>query len=328
MKRRLGFLLSFLFLFTTTMGTFSYRADAFYKSGQTIKVVYPDGIPALTIAKLVKENPVIDKNFTMDYRVQNTPDALIAKVVSGEADIAIVPSNVTAQLYNKNLPYKLAATSGWGSLYVISTQVLKNYNYLVGKKIFNIGQGLTPDIVFKYILAKNKVNINKDLRISYLNSATELAPAFIAGKSKIAVMPEPMLTNVLMKKEDAKIYFDLNKEWMKLTGSVNGYPQSSLIIKKDLIEKNRAFVDSFLAKYKESIEWGNKNPGKLGEYADALSLSMNKTVVEKSITRANMKYVYIKDCYKDYQNYFKALLDFTPKSIGGKLPDEGIFMEK
>jgi NitT/TauT family transport system substrate-binding protein len=328
MRKILVFLLSFLFILTVTMGMFSYEVTAFYKGSQAIKVFYPDGIPALTIAKIVKENPTIDKNFTIDYRVQNTPDALIAKVVSGEADIAIVPSNVTAQLYNKNLPYKLAATSGWGSLYVVSTQVLKNYNYLVGKKIFNIGQGLTPDIVFKYILAKNNVNINKDLRIAYLNSATELAPAFIAGRSKIAVMPEPMLTNVLMKKEDAKIYFDLNKEWMKLTGSVNGYPQSSLIIKRDLIEKNRAFVDSFLAKYKESIEWGNKNPDKLGEYAEELSLSMTKTVVEKSISRANMKYVYIKNCYKDYQNYFKVLLDFEPKSIGGKLPDEGIFMEK
>jgi NitT/TauT family transport system substrate-binding protein len=328
MKKRLVFLFGILFLFTAILGAFGFIAEAFYKSTQTVKVFYPDGIPALTIAKLVKENPVIDRNHIMDYMVQNTPDALIAKVVSGEADIAIVPSNVTAQLYTKNLPYKLAATSGWGSLYVVSTQVLKNYNYLLGKKIFNIGQGLTPDIVFKYILAKNNVNINKDLRIAYLNSATELAPAFIAGRSKIAVMPEPMLTNVLMKKEDAKIYFDLNKEWMKLTGSINGYPQSSLIIKRDLIEKNRAFVDSFLAKYKESIEWGNKNPDKLGEYAEALSLSMNKTVVEKSISRANMKYVYIKDCYKDYQNYFKVLLDFAPKSIGGKLPDEGIFMEK
>lgn len=295
---------------------------------QTIKVFYPDGIPALTMAKLAEEDPVIDSAVTMDYEMQNTPDALVAKVINGEADIAIVPSNLAAEAYNKKLPYVLAATSGWGSIFVVSMQPLKNYNYLKGKRIYNIGQGLTPDIVFKYILSKNNINSNKDLRITYLNSATELAPTFISGKSKIAVIPEPMLTNVLMKKADAKIYFDLNKEWKKLTGSKNGYPQSSLIIKKELIDKDGQFVDKFLAKYKESIEWANKNPDKLGQYAEDLKLSMNKEVVKNAIARANMKYVGIKDCKKDYESFYKVLLDFEPKSIGGKLPDEGLYMEK
>lgn len=327
MKKILVILLSCLFLLTV-LPTTGFSAKAKNKDPQNIKIYYPDGIPALAIAKMAKEKPTLDNNLTMDYEVQNTPDALIAKVVSGEADIAIVPSNVTAQVYNNNLSYKLAATAGWGSLYMVSTQEIKNYNYIVGRRILNIGQGLTPDIVFRYILSKNRININKDIRVTYLNSATELAPAFIAGRAKIAIMPEPMLSTVLTKKSDAKVYMDLNKEWMKINGSTNGYPQSSLIIKKDLIENHRDFVDKFLEAFKDSIAWGNKNPDKLGEYAEKLSLSMNKAIVQKSIGRANMRYVYIKDCYKDYQSYFKVLLDFAPKSIGGKLPDEGIYMEK
>lgn len=333
MKRKIALILSILIALLALTG---FVNDKSLKDGallaklntKSISVFYPDGIPALTIAKLVKENPSIDNNIKVDYEVQNTPDALVAKVISGEADIAIVPSNLAALAYNKNLPYNLAATSGYGSLYIVSTMNLKKLFYLKGKQIYNIGQGLTPDIVFKYILSKNNINPDKDALVTYLNGATELAPTFISGKSKIAVMPEPMLSTVLMKKSDAKICFDLNKEWMKLTGSKNGYPQSCLIIKKELIQNNRNFVNKFLAKYKESIEWANKNPDKLGSYVEDLKLSMNKDIVKKAIVRANIKYVNIADCKKDYQDFYKVLLKFAPKSIGGKLPDEGLYMGK
>jgi NitT/TauT family transport system substrate-binding protein len=334
MKKKLSLILSVLFTVSAFTGCGTENdvkpevKQEQKAQSKNVKVFYPDGIPALTVAKLAKENSSIDANITISYELQKTPDALVSKILSGEADIAIVPSNLAAQAYNKNMPYKLAATSGWGSFFLISTEDIKSFNDLKGKDIYNIGKGLTPDIVFKYILSKNSINPEKDVNITYLNSATELAPTFIAGKSKIAVIPEPMLTNVTMKKPDTKIIFNLNEEWSKITGSANGYPQSSLIIKKDLIENNKEFVESFLVKYKESIEWANQNPEKLGEYAQELKMSMTKQVVQNSITRANIKYVYIKDSIKDYEDYFKALFEFEPKSIGGKLPDEGLYMQK
>lgn len=339
MKKKLSLILSVLFTISAFTGCGAKKAEVKNDAkpevkqeqkaqAKSLKVFYPDGIPALTVAKLAKENPSIDENITISYELQKTPDALVSKILSGEADIAIVPSNLAAQAYNKNMPYKLAATSGWGSFFLISTEDIKSFNDIKGKEVYNIGKGLTPDIVFKYILSKNSINPDKDVNITYLNSATELAPTFISGKSKIAVIPEPMLTNVTMKKPDTKIIFNLNEEWSKITGNANGYPQSSLIIKKDLIENNKEFVEGFLAKYKESIEWANQNPEKLGEYAQELKMSMNKEVVQKSITRANIKYVDIKDSIKDYEDYFKALFEFEPKSIGGKLPDEGLYMQK
>jgi NitT/TauT family transport system substrate-binding protein len=331
MKKKLSLILSILFTVSAFAGCGAKKEEVKQEQkaqAKNLKVFYPDGIPALTVAKLAKENPSIDKNITISYELQKTPDALVSKILSGEADIAIVPSNLAAQAYNKNIPYKLVATSGWGSFFLISTEDIKSFNDIKGKDIYNIGKGLTPDIVFKYILSKNNINPDKDVTITYLNSATELAPAFIAGKSKIAVIPEPMLTNVTMKKPDTKIIFNLNEEWSKITGSANGYPQSSLIVKKDLIENNKEFVEAFLAKYKESIEWANKNPEKLGEYAEQLKMSMNKAVVQKSIARANIRYVDIKDSKKDYEDYFKVLFEFEPKSIGGKLPDEGLYMQK
>lgn len=334
MKKKLSLLLSFIFVIAALEGVLGnvsllkYQKAMAKEDTKTVKVFYPDGIPALTIAKMAKENPVIDANTKIDYEVQSTSDALVAKVISSQADIAIVPSNLAALAYNKKLPYKLAAASGYGSLFVVSRTNIPNIKALKGRIIYNIGQGLTPDIVFNYILSKNGINKNKDIQTIYLNGATELAPVFISGKAKVAVMPEPMLSMVLLKCKKAKVYFDLNKEWGKITGSKNGFPQSCIIIKKELIEKDKNFVNNFLKKYQESISWANKNPDKLGDYAEALKLSMNKAIVKSTIVRANIKYVPIKDCKKDFINYYKVLLSFAPKSIGGKLPDESLYLEK
>ncbi|WP_032121344.1 ABC transporter substrate-binding protein [Clostridium amazonitimonense] len=330
MKKRFSIALSLLVSMVLLVGCISNKGEEKQQQveNKNIKVFVPDGIPALTAAKLMKEKPEIKKNFTIEYNVEKTPDALVAKVLNSEADIAVVPSNLAAQAYNKNLSYKLAGTAGWGSLFVVTSEDISKVSDMKGKEIYNIGKGLTPDIIFRFILAKNNIDTDKDVSITYLNGATELAPAFISGKTSLAVMPEPMITNVTMKKTESKIAIDLNKEWINLTGSKHGYPQSSIIIKKELIEENKDFVDKFLADYKESVKWANENPQKLGEYAEELELNMNKATAEKVVERANMNFIYIKESKEDYETYYKVLNEFESKSIGGKVPDEGLYMEK
>lgn len=292
-----------------------------------VKVFMPEGLPALTMTKMMKDSLKI-KDVNISYEVQSTSDNLVTKVLNSEADIAVVPSNLAAQAYNKGLKYLVAGTGGWGSLYLISNENIKSWSDLKGKEIYSIGKGLTPDIMFRYILNSNKIDPDKDLKITYLNAATELAPAFISGKSTLCVIPEPMLTTVMMKKTDTKILFDLNKEWINLTGSKLGYPQSTLIIKNDLIEKNKAFVDEFIKAYDESINWANNNRDKLGSYIEELKLNINKSVAEKALDRANLKFVNSKDSKEAYEKYYNVLQSFEPKSIGGKVPDEGLFLYK
>lgn len=297
---------------------------------KNVKMYVPDGITALCAAKLISENPSIDKNVNVTYEIAKTTDVLTSKVMSGEADIAIVPSNLAAQAYNKSLNYKLAGTTGWGSLFVTSTEDIKDWNSLKGKEIYNIGKGLTPDIVFRYLLSKNGLNPDQDITLTYLNAATELAPAFISGKSTIAVMPEPVLTTVLDKKNTAKAAIDLNNEWKKVTDTKLGYPQASIIVKDELVKNNKSFVQGFLKEVDSSIQWANNgtNADKLGEYSEKLQISVSKDSIAKCITRANLKFVNINDSKDEYNKYFKVFMDFDPKSIGGKLPDEGLYMEK
>lgn len=298
------------------------------EESKTVKFYFPNGVPALTVAKFVKENPVIDENITIEYELQSTPDLLASKVLKGEADIAIVPSNLAAQLYNKDIPYKLAGTSVWGTLYLMGTEEIDSIDDLKGQEITSFGKNLTPDLVFKYVLSENGIDLDNDITVNYLSAATEVGPQFISGKANLAVSSEPQTTNILMKKEDAKILLDFNEEWSKITGNESGYPQASLIIKTDLIENNREFVESFLDAYEDNLQWIKENPESAGQYMEELDYGMTKDVVVKGIDRMNIYPFRIEDSKDSYEKYYEVLFNFAPDVIGGKLPDEEFYFER
>lgn len=293
----------------------------------TLKVSVPDGIPALTMAKMIKEDETIGENILIEYTVEKTTDTLAAKVLSKEADIAIVPSNLAAQTYNKELGYKIAATGGWGSFYLVSEEAIEDPKALIGQEITTIGKNLTPDIMLRHILELKGIKADQDVTINYLNGATELAPNYLGGQISIASVPEPMLSTIIGKKPNTHIILDFNEEWKAAYASENGYPQSSLIVKEDIIVDNKEFVENFLTAYEKSIIWANENPEELGEYAKDLELAINPEVLPEAIKRANMKFVPAQQSMDDYHTFFKVLFEMEAKTIGGEIPDEGLYFK-
>lgn len=295
----------------------------------SVEIVVPDGLPAISIVKMIKEKPEISKNLNINYSIVKGSDALVSKVLKGEGDICIVPSNVAAIAYNKGIGYKLAGTVGFGSLYVISSDdSVKNLEDLKGKDVYNVGQGLTPDLIFKIILQNTGINPEKDLTLSYVNAASELAPLFIEGKAKYAVVPEPMLTQIMTKKPDTKIVASLNDQWKEISDSQMGYPQSSVIVKEDLVNNHFDDVQKILKEIDESTKWANENKEEAGSFAEEVGITGKKEIIAKSLERANLNYVSSFDNESVYIGYYDKIYSLEPKAIGGKKVNEEIFLQK
>ncbi|NFL35112.1 ABC transporter substrate-binding protein [Clostridium botulinum] len=293
-----------------------------------INFVVPDGLPAISIAKMIKEKPEFQKGYNVNYNIEKVPDNIATSIMKSEADIAIVPSNIPAISYNKNGDYKIAGTVGWGSFYIVSTDNSQSIDDLKGKEIYNIGKGLTPDIITKAILKNNNIDPDKDVNLSYVGGVTEIAPVILSGKANYAVLPEPALSTVLSKKDNLNILLDLNEEWKKENDSEYGYPQATIIIKKDLIENNNKLVEKILREIENSTIWAYKDKEALGDYCEEIGVSANKNIIVSAMERANIKYVDIKDSVSEYNTYFKKLYEFDNITVGGNIPDEGIYMEK
>ena len=289
---------------------------------ETIKVVTPDGLPALSLVNMMDTKKI--DNIQLNYKVEKMSDALIVDMLKREGDIAIVPSNFSAQLYNKKLGYKILGTIGWGSFYVVSRDNINSLEELKGKEVYTFGKGLTPDLIFQSILEKKGINKNS-IKINYLSSGNEVASLYLGNKVDTIVIPEPMLSKVLSKSPTSTIVANLNDEWKNITNSDLGYPQSTLVIKEEIYETNPKFVKEFINKLTESISKLYKNSGETVENVKRNSLSIDTSVLDKVLTRANIFYTPIIDCKEEYNNYFKILELTNKKVIGGKLPDEEIF---
>jgi len=292
---------------------------------ENIKIIFPDGTPAVAVSKFITENTDIN-GVKIESSIQKTNDALVAEVLKSEADIAIVPSNLALQAYKKDLEYKVAATVGWGSLYLVSTEEISNIEDIKGKEIYNAGKGLTPDIVCKEILNANGIK-ESDVNYTYVSAASELAPLIIGEKAKIAVVPEPILTTVITKNPNIKIILELNKEWANINSVDKGYPQATLIVKESFYNDNKEIANEILREIANSVEWINENPSEVGEICERIGITIDKKIVEKALERANLKFYNIKDTEEEYRIFFKVLEE-NEQSEEGNIKYEQVFIKE
>jgi NitT/TauT family transport system substrate-binding protein len=151
--------------------------------------------------KMHEEKPQLSDKITANYIIVPNPEIMVSKLLSGEIDIATLPTNVAAKLYNKGLGYNLAAVTGYGVLYILdNTGELKDWSSLKGKKINVISKGSTPDVALRFLLNKNNIDAGNDVVLDYTLEQVELSQMMIANKAEIAILPEPFVTMVLSKK--------------------------------------------------------------------------------------------------------------------------------
>jgi len=291
---------------------------------EKLKVVAPAGATAISIARPMKDTTAMD-GIPVQYEVVPTTDLIVARLTAMEADFAVLPVNLAAQLYQKKLPYKLASAVTWGNLFIASQEQLEGWESLKGKDIHAFGKGLVPDIVFRTLLTKNGLDPDKDVNLIYLSGATELAPNFIAGKAQISMLPEPVLTTVKQKKPETHVLLDLQQEWNKAFETESGYPQAGIFVKEALIQNAPTLVDNYLKVLEEGMVWLNENPAEAGLYAQELELGLPAAVVEKSMPGNNIRYRAAAEVQKELQDFFQILYDFNPGTVGGALPDEGLY---
>ena len=289
------------------------------------RLISPDGLPSIAISKLIADNNKIE-NITLECSIEKTTDLLLSELMKGEADLAIVPSNLALQSDKKDLGYKVAATIGWGSLYLVSTEEISNISELEGCEVYNTGKGLTPDIVFKNILSKNNVN-EENIDFSYVGAASELAPLLISGQAKYAVVPEPVLSTVMAKNSDIKIILSLNDEWIKANNVENGYPQSTLLIKEEFYNKikDTNAYDKLIEAFNESEKWVIDNPQLAAKKCEELEITVNKDVINESIKNSNLKFTKIEDSKEEYETYFSTI---DTDNKGESYEYDSIFIKK
>ncbi|MDR3292942.1 MAG: hypothetical protein LBT20_02430 [Clostridiales bacterium] len=357
MKKQLAKLLTVVLvcaLLTVGMSSCNWIKGLFDKSDkpstdpEQISVIMPDGAPLLSLAKLRTDNQTVAENYEITYNTVS-PTLLSAELIAGRADIAVAPINVCAAMYNNGSGYLFAGVNIYGILHIVSNQAGDiSLSSLAGETVVAFTEAGTPGITLRAVLKGAGLQYEKDdsfrgtvgdnkVHIVYLSDAAAVRNALAAngqidGKPvKYAMLAEPVVTAVAASTA-YKAVINIQTEWAKYYGG-EIFPQAGIIFKASLLEKDKAFVDAFIAAAKASTEWAALNPFEAGEltHNELESPSIpNGTVVQKAVEAGRLPLVFTSagEAKASVTAYLTAILEDGPSSaalIGGKVPDDGFF---
>ena len=290
-----------------------------------IRVAVLNGTTGFGIAPLYSDIQS-GNDHNMNAKIDFYADATLVAplVIGGSVDIAAVPTNLAATLYNKTKGgIEVLAVNTLGVLYLVENgETVKSLSNLAGKTVYLPGSGSNPEYVLKTLLELSGLTDKVTLDYTYA-TPDELTAALASGKASLGVLPEPKVTAAMTKNASLKVAVDFSKEWKTLTGTE--LVQGCIIARKEFIDAHPVAVDNFLKAYEESVNTLNSDPEKAAAAVVAAGIAANENLVKNALPRCNITYLVGDEMKNALNEFWGALYAQVPSSVGGALPDAGIF---
>ncbi len=320
MKKRTLLIMPVLLLVLCLWG-----GGAWSENPSPVRVTALAGNIGLSMARMMDQPSSL--KVPTSFEVLKSPDLAVGKLIAGETDIAGLPISTAAMIYNKGVKIEVAAIIGWGLMYIVSSdKTIRHWKDLKGKEIYVSAKGAISDILLRYLINKNGLDPEKDVRIQYISSSVEMAQLVAAGKITLAAMPEPWVTEVLEKNNHLQVILDFQKEWQRVEKQSTTYPQTCIVVRQQFVKEHPEALRSFLKGLAASIAWTNRNPKEAGILAEKY-VQISALSVEKGLKRTHLKYDEAFKYRKVIESFLDRLVGFAPDSVGGKVPDETFFYQ-
>lgn len=285
----------------------------------------PTGIGLVSLMKKSEENAALN-NYT--FNIAATADAFTADLLKGDVQIAALPCNAAATLYNKsNGKIQVLGINTLGVLYIMDTgDSVNSVTDLKGKTIYTTGKGTTPEYTLRHLLKSAGINPDTDVTIEFKSEAAEIA-AVMAGSSEevIAMLPQPYVTTVQMNNPDARIALDVTEEWEKLEGSDSTVVTGVIVVNTEYYKDNKAAVDQFMTEYKESVEYVNANVDAAAQLVEEFDI-FKAAVAKKAIPECNITFITGNEMKNKVNSYLQVLYDENAAAVGGKMPGNEFYI--
>lgn len=259
------------------------------------------------------------------FSLAASADEVSPLLMKGELDMACVPANLAAVLYQKTEgDIVTLAVNTLGVLYIVENgNAVQSMADLKGKTIVASGKGSTPEYALRYLLSENGLDPDTDVTIDWKSEHSECVSALAAGAATIAMLPQPFVTVAQGKIEGLRVALDLTEQWDALDNG-SALLTGVIVARREVVEANPAAVDAFLADYAESVEWVNANTADaaalIGEYG-----IVEAAVAEKALPYCNIVCITGAEMKDKLSGYLQVLADADASSVGGAMPGDDFY---
>jgi NitT/TauT family transport system substrate-binding protein len=260
-----------------------------------------------------------------------SPDEIVPLVVQGKVDVALIPSNLAAVLYNQTKTatgpaLQVAAINTLGVLQIVENgTAVHTWADLKGKTIYTTGKGTTPEYVLDYLLKKNGLDPTKDVTVAFDAEATALGSRVTATPGTVAVLPQPYVTVVEKQTPSVRTVFDLTDEWTKVADPGSQLITGVLVVRTAFVKDHPAAFADFLADYQASTAFTNNDPAAAATLIAAAGIVPAASVAQAAIPGSHVTYIAGADMKSALSSYLKVLYAADPKSVGGSMPSDDFY---
>ncbi|MBR5230227.1 MAG: ABC transporter substrate-binding protein [Firmicutes bacterium] len=327
-KKTTAVLLIMVLLFTMLTGCSKNEVGAPDEGNDSVteivKVAALNGPTGMAMVKLM------DQTDKYEVSTFQAPTDVTGKLISGEVDVAAVPSNLAAVLYNKTEGQIVAVSPvAMGVLYILGNKVgAADVADLAGKTIVASGQGGTPEYVLQKILQQAGLEIYKDVQVEWLANHSEVNAKLQSDEGIVAMLPEPFVSTALsMGNKDVTTIFDMNVLWEEATGQ--GLPMGVLVAQKTFVEEREEDLEVLMSDLRESVSFINGATDAAAQYIVDKGFMGKAEIAKAAIPNCHIV-LYAGDGGLELgtaimKTFNETLFEMSPAAVGGKLPGDDLY---
>jgi len=291
---------------------------------QSLTIYGIRGSSGLGMIRLFEEVPQVP-GFNVRVEALAQADLLAARFISGDAKIGILPPNMAAKIASSGINIQVAAVTGMGMLSLLTSDPeIRTIRDLQNKTVEVTAQGATPDYVFRRILLDHNLNPDTDVRLGFSLSPPEIAMSLIAGRITTALLPEPFASIARAGRPQLHSVADIQNEWQRITGTDN-YPMTVLVMDSDFSRQHPLAAHIILSRFEESINWTTSNPIEAAMLSEKHELGFPTAAASTAIPLSNYVFIRAEHARPSLESLFSVFLEFSPESIGGRLPEDSFY---
>ena len=258
-----------------------------------------------------------------NFSVETDASNIVAALANGSVDIAALPTNAAATVYNKTQgKVQVLALNTLGVLYLVTdgSVTVESMADLEGQTVYAPAQN--PSFIFQHIVDANGV-ANVTVDNTYAQPA-DLNTAVASGEVAIAVLPEPMVTVAKSKNPDLVVALDLTAEWDKVS-QPGSLVQGCVVVRKDFVMENPLAINTFLNEYGYSIEALTTDVEGTAAKIEATGIFTKAAVAAKAIPNCNVCFIIGEEMQAALSQFLTIMHGVAPASVGGSIPGDDFY---
>ena len=298
-------------------------APAETEAAAPINVMVLNGTTGFGMANLMDAAAKGEAAQAYNFTVETDASNIVAALANGSADIAALPTNAAAAVYNKTQgKVQVLALNTLGVLYLVTdgSVAVESVADLAGQTVYAPAQN--PSFIFQHIVDANGVE-NVTIDNTYAQPA-DLNTAVASGEVSIAVLPEPMVTVAKSKNPDLVVALDLTAEWDKVS-EPGSLVQGCVVVRKDFALENVAAVNTFLDEYAVSIEALTSDVEGTAAKIEANGIFAKAAVAAKAIPNCNVCFITGLEMEAALSQFLTIMHGVAPASVGGSIPGSDFY---